>query len=106
MCVGIPMQVEAVNGIAAHATDGCARHLIDLSLTGPVAPGTWVLVHLGTAREVLEAHEAHLIRLALDGLAAVMAGHGPGRAFADLEAREPALPPHLQAAREAGRSTG
>lgn len=40
MCVGIPMRVISVDGIAARATDGEDEALIDLTLTGAVAPGT------------------------------------------------------------------
>jgi hydrogenase expression/formation protein HypC len=35
-----------------------------------------------------------------------MAGGTPGDAFADIEARGPTLPPHLQAALDAGRDRG
>ena len=105
MCVGIPMQVLSVDGIAARATDGREEALIDLSLTGPVQPGTWVLTFLGTAREVISAEEAAKISAALDGLRALMQGGDLGDAFADLEARAPQLPPHLQAALDAGDPT-
>ncbi|MDF0600227.1 HypC/HybG/HupF family hydrogenase formation chaperone [Psychromarinibacter sp. C21-152] len=100
MCVGVPMRIAAVDGIAGTTAYG---EMVDLSLTGPVAPGTWVLTHLGSAREVISAEEARLIADALDGLRSVMAGGGAGGAFADLENRDPALPPHLEAARAAGK---
>lgn len=105
MCVGIPMQILSVDGIAARATDGDSEALIDLTLTGPLAPGTWVLTHLGAAREVLEAGEAVKIAAAVRALKSIMAGGGMGDAFADLEARAPALPSHLEAARVAGKTT-
>lgn len=98
MCVGIPMQILSVDGIAARASDGREETLIDLSLTGPLTPGTWVLTFLGAAREVIEAEAAQQIMAALDGLRAVMAGGDAGDAFADIDARGPQLPPHLQAA--------
>ncbi|MEO1727554.1 MAG: HypC/HybG/HupF family hydrogenase formation chaperone, partial [Bacteroidota bacterium] len=47
MCLGVPMQIQSVDGIAAMATDGHQTEQIDLSLTGPLAPGTWVLTFLG-----------------------------------------------------------
>lgn len=106
MCLGIPMQIISVQGIAAHATDGHETALIDLSLTGPVEPGTWVLTFLGAAREVISADEATKISAALNGLRALMLGGDLGDAFADLEARAPQLPPHLQAALDAGDTTG
>ena len=101
MCLGIPMQIVEADGIVGRGGDGT---LIDLSLTGPVAPGTWVLTFLGAAREVLEEDEAMKITAALDGLRALMAGGDLGAAFADLEARTPELPPHLRAAAAAGRT--
>lgn len=105
MCLGVPMQILSVDGIAAQATDGHETALIDLSLTGPLEPGTWVLTFLGAAREVITADEAAKISAALNGLRALMRGDGLGDAFADLEARAPQLPPHLQAALDAGKTT-
>ena len=105
MCLGIPMLIERVDGLAAEARDGDTRHLIDLSLTGPVAPGTWVLTFLGAAREVIDADEAQKIAAALGGLKSLMQGQDLGDAFADLDARGPQLPPHLQAALDAGKVT-
>lgn len=104
MCLGVPMQVVSVDGIAAQCfTDGRAQ-TVDLSLTGPVEPGTHVLVFLGAAREVLTPEAAEKITRALAGLESLMTGGGVGDAFADLEARAPALPPHLEEARKAGRT--
>ncbi|SNX69173.1 hydrogenase expression/formation protein HypC [Cereibacter ovatus] len=102
MCVGDPLRLVAVDGIAG-TTDG--GDLIDLSLTPDARPGDWVLGFLGAAREVIPADEAAKIRAALDALASVMAGGDVGAAFADLDAG-PRLPPHLQAALDAGRSHG
>lgn len=106
MCIGVPMRILSVDGIAARATDGTDETLIDLSLTGPLAPGTWVLTFLGAAREVICEEEARKIAAALGALRSVMQGGGVGDAFADLDADGPRLPPHLQAALDAGRSTG
>lgn len=105
MCVGVPMRIISVNGIAAEAEGDEGRSVIDLSLTGPLEPGDWVLTHLGAAREVISAEEARVINAALDGLRAVMEGRDIGGAFADLDARTPELPPHLQAAQAAGKTT-
>lgn len=102
MCIGTPLRILSVDGIAGRATDGRDEVLVDLSLTGPVAPGTWVLSFLGAAREVLDPDEAARIAAALGALRAVMTGGQAGAAFADLD-RPPALPPHLAAARAAGR---
>ncbi|MEQ9257666.1 MAG: HypC/HybG/HupF family hydrogenase formation chaperone [Roseovarius sp.] len=104
MCLGIPMQILSVDGIAGRASDGRAETLIDLSLTGPLEPGTWVLTFLGAAREVIGAEEAAKIADALEALRAVMEGRDMGDAFADLEETGPRLPPHLQAALENGET--
>jgi hydrogenase expression/formation protein HypC len=103
MCVGDPMRLASLTGIAGTTEEG---EVIDLSLTPDAKPGDWLLVFLGTAREVLAEDEALKIRAALTGLRALMQGGDLGTAFADLEARTPALPPHLQAALDAGQTTG
>lgn len=104
MCMGIPMRLVSVDGIAGQASCDGQTRLIDLSLVTEARPGDWVLTHLGTAREVIDARRAAQIAAALEGLAALMRGDGPGAAFADLDARAPALPPHLAAARAAGKT--
>lgn len=106
MCLGIPMQVLSVDGIAARATDGREEALIDLSLVDAARPGDWVLTFLGAAREIIAEDEARKIAAALDGLRSVMAGGDLGDAFADLENTAPTLPPHLQAALDQGKATG
>jgi len=106
MCVGIPLRLVAVDGIAGHALDGDLPATVDLSLLPEARPGDWVLSFLGTGHAILPEDEALKIRAALQGLASLMEGGPLGDAFADLESRPPALPPHLQAALDAGRSTG
>lgn len=106
MCVGIPMKIVAVDQFRAQADDGVEIHVIDLALTGSLPVGTWVLTFLGAAREVLDEANALKIKDAVDALRAVMAGDAQTTdAFADIEARGPQLPPHLQAAHDAGKFT-
>lgn len=106
MCVGIPMQLLSVEGLNARATDGAEEHNVDLALVGAQPCGSWVLTFLGAAREVLSEAEALKIQAAVGALRAIMAGRAPEQdAFADLEARGPELPPHLQAALDAGKTT-
>lgn len=93
MCLGVPFRILSVDGIAALASDGTETQLIDISLVAPVAAGEWVLCFLGAAREVVGETEAAQITAALDGLRSLMAGGDLGAAFADLENREPRLPP-------------
>ncbi len=104
MCVGVPLRILSVDGIAARATDGTHEELIDLSLVGEVPVGTWVLGFLGTAREVIIQDEAEKIGKALNGLRSLMNGGELGAAFDDLEQRAPQLPPHLQAALDKGET--
>lgn len=106
MCVGLPLRILAVNGIAANAKNGEHEELIDLSLTPEAGVGDWVLTHLGSAREIISPDEAEKVTAALAGLRAVMQGEGLGDAFADLETDGPQLPPHLRAAFEAGKTIG
>lgn len=96
MCIGIPMQVLTLNGRWADCGHGDERRTVDLSLVGPQAAGTWVLVFLDSAREVLSPERAQDIRAALAGLAAAMRGESPDAFFADLLDREPQLPEFLR----------
>ncbi len=105
MCIGIPVQILEVKGLSGLAQDGEDTVGVDLSLTGPVSPGTWVLNFLGAAREVLDPDEALKIRAAVGAVRSVMNGGDVGDAFDDIEDRGPQLPPHLQAARNAGKTT-
>lgn len=106
MCLGVPMRLISRDGIAGLARDGETTVLVDLSLTPDAVAGDWVLIFLGAAREVMAEAEAMANRRALDGLRSLMAGGGLGDAFADLDDRTPTLPPHLQAALDAGLAKG
>ncbi|MFA7095664.1 MAG: HypC/HybG/HupF family hydrogenase formation chaperone [Gammaproteobacteria bacterium] len=96
MCMGIPMQVVAVEGLHAQCTGRGRVSRVSMMLTGPQPPGTWVLVHLGTAWEVLEPERAAQIDAALDAVEAALRGESLEGAFADLEGREPQLPAFLR----------
>lgn len=106
MCVGIPMRLARVEGIAGQALDGSNTLVIDLSLVPDARAGDWVLNFLGTAHAILPEDEALKISAALGALSSLMNGGSIGDAFADLEARAPELPAHLQAARDAGLNQG
>ena len=107
MCIGLPMQIESGDGIAAvalcEAADGATeRHTLDMMIVGSQPPGTWVLAFHGAARRVLEPAEAAQIRDALAALElAMQAGAVPPTAaidalFTDLIDRAPQLPEHLR----------
>ncbi|MDR2990489.1 MAG: HypC/HybG/HupF family hydrogenase formation chaperone [Burkholderiaceae bacterium] len=98
MCIGIPALVERCEGSYAvcRTRDGLCQ--VDLTLTGPVPEGSWLLAFQGAARECIDAQRAHEIDAALDALAAIAQGQTDVDGFfPDLVDREPQLPPHLQA---------
>lgn len=74
MCLGIPMQVIE-NGpghaICAHRNE---LRQIDTMLVGEQPPGSWLLVFIDAAREVISAENAARITDALSALDEVMAG--------------------------------
>ncbi len=86
MCLGVPMQVvESGPAYAICERDGVRRR-IDMMLVGEQPPGSWVLVFIDAAREVLSAEDAARISDALKALDDVMAG-GDGNVdalFADI----------------------
>lgn len=106
MCLGVPVRLISVDGIVGVADGPEGVELVDLSLCAEAVPGDWVLNFLGAARGVVDHDEAAKITAALEGLRALMRGEDLGAAFADLEARTPSLPPHLQAAFDAGLAQG
>jgi hydrogenase assembly chaperone HypC/HupF len=101
MCIGVPMRVTDLlgDGMAALCRSrGGATETIDLSLTGPVPVGTWLLTFIGAARSVLTAQEAAQVADALEALDIALAGGSVDHLFADLIDREPQLPAHLRPA--------
>ena len=105
MCLGVPMKLLAVDGIKGTAEGAEGVEVVDLSLCPEAVVGDWVLNFLGSAHAVLPEDEARKIQKALGGLRSLMNGGGLGDAFADLEETGPRLPPHLQAALDAGKTT-
>ena len=101
MCIGVPMQVVAVEPGAAWCEGMGERRRVDMLLVGEQPVGSWLLVFLDTAREVIDEEQA---RRTADALQAVqLAMQGEARVehlFADLIEREPELPAFLQPADE------
>jgi hydrogenase assembly chaperone HypC/HupF len=97
MCVGLPMQIiESGPRRALCSFEGETRE-IDMALVGEQPAGSWVLVFLDAAREVITARDAAKIGDALKALALVMQGEtSVDHLFADLIGREPELPEHLK----------
>jgi len=105
MCIGIPMQVvETADGHAVCEGMGMRREVNTL-LAGNQPVGTWLLVFLESAREVLSEEEAARISDAVKAVEMVMRGQAvdPGAIdalFPDLANREPQLPAHAVKANE------
>lgn len=102
MCIGLPMQVvEAREGFALCA-GGDEPRLIDMKLVGDQPEGTWVLVFLDAAREIVTAEQAAAVSNALKALDLAMAGGASAEQidalFPDLANRTPQLPDHLKPA--------
>lgn len=104
MCIGIPMQVIKSGEAYAlcQSRDGEQQQQVDTLLVGDLPVGSWVLVFLGSAREVLDELTAHQITDALSALDIAMHSADPhhqsiDHLFADLVDREPQLPDFLQA---------
>lgn len=91
------MQVVECRPGVALCEAGKETHLIDTALVGDVAPGTWLMVFLGAAREVISAEAARQTADALQALRLALSGETDlDHLFADLTAREPQLPDHLR----------
>ncbi len=96
MCIGIPMQVMEVEPGHAWCEGMGQRRQVDTSLIGEQLVGTWVLVFLDHAREVLDDEQARRIGNALRAVAAVMQGESIDCLFDDLMEGEPQLPDFLR----------
>lgn len=87
MCLSVPMQVEAWvgDGEIAWVVRGERREQANMLLVGPQPVGTWVLVALGFAKEVLDEESLVLTEEALAALAATLDGdYHPDAWFRDL----------------------
>ncbi len=86
MCLGIPMQViESGLGYSLCDYQGTQRR-IDTMLVGQQPVGTWLLIFIDAAREVIAEEDALKINDALSALNTVMAGGEAdiGNVFADI----------------------
>lgn len=103
MCIGIPMQLISCDTTKAICNADGQHQQVDISLVGEQPEGTWLLVFLGAAREVLTPEAAAKTKQAITAIEAVMAGQEADMdaLFADLFAQTPQLPPHLQAQADA-----
>jgi hydrogenase expression/formation protein HypC len=97
MCIGIPMQIIEQRGESALCIYRDQESLIDMMLVGSQPVGTWLLVFIDTAREVLSEQRARQIADALEAMRLAMQGDSQiDHLFADLVDREPQLPEFLK----------
>lgn len=76
MCIGIPMQVvESGFGYARCSGMGIERE-VETLLVGEQPPGTWLLVFLDSAREVLSEEDAGRITDAVKAIDLIMQHDG------------------------------
>lgn len=119
MCIGIPMQIKEV-GFGHAVCEGMGmRREVDTLLIGEQPVGSWVLVFLNSAREVLSPEDAAKISSAIRAVDMVMENGDSVSSgtldnasiealFADLIDREPPKPDSLlalEAEREAKLQT-
>ncbi|HKJ08740.1 MAG TPA: HypC/HybG/HupF family hydrogenase formation chaperone [Gammaproteobacteria bacterium] len=78
MCLGIPMQVTAVDGFIAHCEAKGVQRDVSLFLLQdqPVSPGDFVMVHVGYAIQTLSAQEARSAWELYDEMLATMGATG------------------------------
>lgn len=113
MCIGIPMRVIESGPGYAHCEGLGQTREVDTLLVGDVAPGTWLLVFLDSAREILSEVDAQRIGEAVQAVAQVMGGDITAAdtaaidgLFADLVDREPPKPPSLLALEQSTPNKG
>ncbi|MCG7973281.1 MAG: HypC/HybG/HupF family hydrogenase formation chaperone [Candidatus Thiodiazotropha taylori] len=94
MCIGIPMQVVSTEGTTALCQGMGESRTVDTLLVGDQPVGSWLLVFLNSAREVLSEQRAEQISQALD--LALSGESEVDHLFADLVDRTPELPEHLR----------
>jgi hydrogenase expression/formation protein HypC len=85
MCIGIPMQVIAVEPGHAWCEGRGERRRVNTALVGTPAEGDWLLIFLEGARECIDAERAREVNAALDLLAGALSGAWP-EAHADVQA--------------------
>ncbi|MES9992771.1 MAG: HypC/HybG/HupF family hydrogenase formation chaperone [Candidatus Thiodiazotropha sp.] len=100
MCIGVPMRViSSQPGYAVCEGMGETRR-VDTLLVGEQRIGSWLLVFLDSAREVLSEESAGEITQALQALNLALQGEREiDHLFSDLVNREPQLPEHLRSAK-------
>lgn len=78
MCIGIPMQVVALEPGHALCDGRGERRRVRTALVGEPRPGDWLLVFLDSAQERISPERAAEVNATLDLLAAAQLGEGIG----------------------------
>jgi hydrogenase expression/formation protein HypC len=101
MCIGIPMQVMEVEAGHAWCEGMGERKRINMMLVGEQPVGSWVLVFIDSAREVISVEDAQRITQAVQAVNLAMQGETDlGHLFSDLVDSEPQLPEFLRSKTE------
>ena len=58
MCLAVPAQIISLDGMTAVAEMSGIKKEIDVTLTPEVAPGDWVVVHVGYALQRIDPQNA------------------------------------------------
>jgi len=91
------MQVMECEDFHAVCADGEIRVRVDTTLVGKPKIGSWLLVFLGVARELLDPDRALAMRDAVQAVGQIMSGnHQIEHLFDDLIDRQPPVPEHLK----------
>ena len=74
MCIGIPMQISALEPGHAQCQGRGEQRRINTVLVGPLAVGDWVLVFMDSAQERISPARAQEVNATLDLMAAALQG--------------------------------
>jgi|GWRWMinimDraft_6_1066014.scaffolds.fasta_scaffold51222_2 hydrogenase expression/formation protein HypC len=74
MCIGIPMQVVAVEPGHAQCNGRGERRRVNTALVGTAVPGEWLLIFIDSAQERISVERAHEINATLDLMEAALQG--------------------------------
>ena len=96
MPLGLRSQTSADRVVVEGSQFNANHHHVDTTLVGCPEAGSWLLVFLGAAREVLDPETAITLRDAVMAVGKIMNGETQvEHLFEDLVDRQPQVPEHL-----------